>query len=46
MMRRVLVVPAAGLGTRLGADRPKLLVPVRPVMLRVGWPGMPVLVTP
>jgi bifunctional N-acetylglucosamine-1-phosphate-uridyltransferase/glucosamine-1-phosphate-acetyltransferase GlmU-like protein len=24
----VLVIPAAGLGTRLGADRPKLLVPV------------------
>lgn len=28
MTSRVLVVPAAGLGTRLGADRPKLLVPV------------------
>jgi bifunctional UDP-N-acetylglucosamine pyrophosphorylase / glucosamine-1-phosphate N-acetyltransferase len=28
MRSRVLVVPAAGLGTRLGADRPKLLVPV------------------
>jgi len=28
MRSRVLIVPAAGLGTRLGADRPKLLVPV------------------
>ncbi len=28
MRSRLLVVPAAGLGTRLGADRPKLLVPV------------------
>lgn len=28
MMERLLVVPAGGLGTRLGADRPKLLVPV------------------
>jgi bifunctional UDP-N-acetylglucosamine pyrophosphorylase / glucosamine-1-phosphate N-acetyltransferase len=28
MSARLLIVPAAGLGTRLGADRPKLLVPV------------------
>jgi bifunctional UDP-N-acetylglucosamine pyrophosphorylase/glucosamine-1-phosphate N-acetyltransferase len=28
MTSRLLVVPAAGLGTRLGAGRPKLLVPV------------------
>jgi bifunctional UDP-N-acetylglucosamine pyrophosphorylase / glucosamine-1-phosphate N-acetyltransferase len=28
MRSRLLIVPAAGLGTRLGADRPKLLVPV------------------
>ena len=28
MTSRLLIVPAAGLGTRLGADRPKLLVPV------------------
>lgn len=28
MIRRVLVVPAAGTGSRLGASRPKLLVPV------------------
>jgi bifunctional UDP-N-acetylglucosamine pyrophosphorylase / glucosamine-1-phosphate N-acetyltransferase len=28
MSSRLLLVPAAGLGTRLGADRPKLLVPV------------------
>ena len=28
MRSRQLIVPAAGLGTRLGADRPKLLVPV------------------
>jgi bifunctional N-acetylglucosamine-1-phosphate-uridyltransferase/glucosamine-1-phosphate-acetyltransferase GlmU-like protein len=28
MTSRVLIVPAAGLGTRLAADRPKLLVPV------------------
>lgn len=27
-MERLLVIPAAGLGTRLGADLPKLLVPV------------------
>ena len=27
-MSRVLVIPAAGLGSRLGAERPKLLVPV------------------
>jgi len=28
MISRTLIVPAAGLGTRLNADRPKLLVPV------------------
>jgi bifunctional UDP-N-acetylglucosamine pyrophosphorylase / glucosamine-1-phosphate N-acetyltransferase len=28
MKSRTLIVPAAGLGTRLGADRPKLLVPI------------------
>jgi bifunctional N-acetylglucosamine-1-phosphate-uridyltransferase/glucosamine-1-phosphate-acetyltransferase GlmU-like protein len=28
MTSRVLIVPAAGLGTRLGAEQPKLLVPV------------------
>lgn len=28
MKSRLLIVPAAGLGTRLGADQPKLLVPV------------------
>lgn len=28
MKSRLLIVPAAGLGTRLGANRPKLLVPV------------------
>jgi bifunctional UDP-N-acetylglucosamine pyrophosphorylase/glucosamine-1-phosphate N-acetyltransferase len=37
MTSRLLIVPAAGLGTRLGADRPKLLVPVagRPMIDRV-----------
>ena len=37
MTSRVLIVPAAGLGTRLGADRPKLLVPVagRPMIDRL-----------
>lgn len=31
MTSRLLIVPAAGLGTRLGANRPKLLVPVADV---------------
>jgi bifunctional UDP-N-acetylglucosamine pyrophosphorylase/glucosamine-1-phosphate N-acetyltransferase len=37
MTSRLLIVPSAGLGTRLGADRPKLLVPVagRPMIDRV-----------